>query len=140
MSYRFYGNENCDIKDACGLTPRDYYDILDKIWCEDTCAPHMRKDWSAANKTLGQCSITAFLMQDLYGGKVYGIILPDGIRHCFNVVGDVMFDLTSEQFQGKKLGYSAAVEQSREEHFLRTEKKDRYLYLKKKLEEAVAKR
>ncbi|MCR5055846.1 MAG: hypothetical protein K6B54_02930 [Clostridia bacterium] len=140
MSYRFYGNENCNIKDARGLTPRNYYDILDKIWCEDTCAPHMRKDWSAANKTLGQCSITAFLMQDLYGGKVYGIILPDGIRHCFNVVGDVVFDLTSEQFQGKKLDYSTAVEQSREEHFLRTEKKDRYLYLKEKLEEAVAKR
>ena len=28
-SYRFYGWEDADIKDVKGLTPRDYYDLLE---------------------------------------------------------------------------------------------------------------
>ena len=69
-AYRFFGWENADIRDERGLTPREYYDLLSEIWCAETCAPRMRSDWSPENKTLGQCSITAFLLQDLYGGKV----------------------------------------------------------------------
>ena len=66
--YGFYGRETADIKDCRGLTPRDCYDILSEVWCAETCAPRMRTDWSPANKTLGQCSVTAFLMQDIFGG------------------------------------------------------------------------
>ena len=91
--------------DDQGRTPRDIYDLLSNIWCEYTCAPRMRKDWSEANRTLGQCSITAFLAQDLFGGKVYGVPLEDGNYHCFNVVGDCVFDLTSEQFGDTVLKY-----------------------------------
>ena len=104
--YNFYGWENAGIKDKYGLTPRDYYDLLSEIWQADTCAPRMRGDWSADNKTLGQCSITAFLMQDIYGGKVYGIPLDDGGYHLFNAVGDCVFDLTSEQFGDVTLDYN----------------------------------
>ena len=97
----------------------------------------MRKDWSPENKTLGQCSITAFLMQDIYGGKVYGILRPDGNYHCFNDVDGCIFDLTSEQFD-HPLDYSRAVLQKREVHFAKQEKKERYLYLKKELEKKMA--
>ena len=69
MAYKFYGWETADIQDKNGLTPRDYYDRLSKIWCAETCAPRMRADWSEENPTLGQCSITAFLLQDIFGGK-----------------------------------------------------------------------
>ena len=131
--YMFYGWKTADIKDERGLTPRDYYDILSGIWCRETCAPSLRDEWSEDNITRGQCSITAFLMQDIYGGKVYGIRLPEGGLHCFNKVGDTVFDLTSEQFCGRKLSYEGAVEQSREVHFERAEKKDRYEFLKKEL-------
>ena len=66
MAYKFYGWQNTDnvhpldskynkIKD-----PKVLYDMLDNIWCEYSCAPRLRKDWSVNNKTLGQCSITAF--------------------------------------------------------------------------------
>ena len=82
--YKFYGWETADVKDARGLTPRDYYDLLSGCWCAETCAPRMRADWSPENRTLGQCSITAFLIQDIYGGKVYGVPLEDGSFHCFN--------------------------------------------------------
>lgn len=128
--YGFYGWENADIKDKNGLTPRDYYDILSETWCAETCAPRMRGDWSAENKTLGQCSITAFLMQDIYGGKVYGVPLGDGNFHCFNNVGGCVFDLTSEQFGEVKLNYENCPEQFREMHFKKEEKRQRYELLK----------
>lgn len=131
--YRFYGWEKADIKDKNGLTPRDYYDILLSIWCADTCAPRMREEWSADNPTLGQCSITAFLMQDIFGGRVYGILRPGGNYHCFNVVGDCVFDLTSEQFGDETLDYEDCPEQFREVHFAKEEKRLRYEYLRRQL-------
>ena len=136
--YRFYGWKTADIREKHGLTPRDCYDLLSEIWCADTCAPRMRENWSPENRTLGQCSITAFLMQDIYGGKVFGVPLPDGNFHCFNVVGECVFDLTSEQFGDVKLCYDGCPEQSREAHFAKEEKRLRYEYLKARLEERLA--
>lgn len=136
--YRFYGWETANIKDADGLTPRDYYDLLSKIWCADTCAPRMRDEWSPQNPTLGQCSITAFLVQDIFGGKVYGILRPGGNYHCFNDVGGCVFDLTSEQFGGEVLNYENCPEQFREVHFAKVEKRQRYEYLRERLLEIKA--
>ncbi len=135
--YKFYGWENANITDDRGLTPRDYYDLLSDLWCAGTCTPRMRPDWTPENRTLGQCSITAFLMQDIYGGRVFGIPLGDGNVHCFNVVGDCVFDLTSEQFGGKALDYSDCPEQSRARHFAKEEKRRRYEYLREKLFERL---
>ena len=135
--YAFYGWEKADIKDERGLTPRDYYDILRTIWCVDTCAPRMRNEWSADNPTLGQCSITAFLMQDIYGGKVRGILRDGGNYHCFNDVDGCVFDLTSEQFGGEELDYSDCTVQERAVHFAKAEKERRYEYLRTMLEKAV---
>lgn len=131
--YNFYGWKTADIKDADGLTPRNYYDILSGIWCADTCAPRMRDAWNTQNPTLGQCSITAFLMQDIFGGKVFGILRPDGNYHCFNVADSCVFDLTSEQFRNESLDYSNCSEQSREAHFAKEEKRLRYERLRSQL-------
>ena len=140
MEYRFYGWEtatqpalNTEYKGIS--TPQSLYDALLNIWCEYTCAPRLREEWSKENITLGQCSITAFLVQDIFGGRVYGILRPGGNYHCFNVVDGVKFDLTSEQFGGEVLDYEHVEEQFRDEHFKKTEKKKRYEYLCKELKE-----
>ncbi len=138
--YGFYGAESADIKDSMGLGPKDYYEILSKLWCAETCAPRLRNKWSAENKTMGQCSVTAFLMQDFFGGKVYGILRPGGNYHCFNIVGDCAFDLTSEQFGDEVLDYSNCAVQSRDVHFARDEKKKRYEYLRARVMEALQKK
>lgn len=136
--YNFYGHENATCKAINNeykgiVTPIDLYDALSKIWCADTCAPRMRGDWTPDNKTLGQCSITAFLAQDIFGGEVRGIALGDGNYHCYNVVGECVFDLTSEQFD-KKLEYRSDDKiQTREGHFAKLEKKERYEMLKRML-------
>ena len=136
-TYGFYGWQTADVEDAFGRTPRDYYDILSELWCAETCAPRMRENWSPENKTLGQCSITAFLVQDIYGGKVYGIKRPGGNYHCFNDVDGCVFDLTSEQFGDEKLDYSDCPEQFREVHFAKEEKRLRYEGLKNRLRERL---
>ena len=111
-------------------TPRDLYSALWHVWTAETCAPRMRQDWSEENRTLGQCSVTAFLAQDIFGGKVYGIPLKDGGFHCYNAAGECVFDLTSEQFPGQELKYEGNPEQKREEHFRKDEKRVRYELLK----------
>lgn len=145
MDYNFYGWENADVKPADEKyqmisSPKQLYDILSEIWCADTCAPRMREEWSQENKTLGQCSITAFLVQDIFGGQVYGILRPGGNYHCYNVVQGCCFDLTSEQFgeEAKELVYENNPEQSREEHFAKEEKRQRYEYLKAELDKYVS--
>lgn len=132
-AYQFYGWEAAHVRDSLGLTPCDYYDLLSDSWCAETCAPRMRKGWTPENRTLGQCSITAFLIQDIYGGKVYGVPLGDGNYHCFNDVDGCVFDLTSEQFGDTRLDYANCPQQDRAVHFAKAEKRERYELLKERL-------
>ena len=136
--YVFYGWQEATVPAVNKIyegieTPQDLYDVLSNVWCVETCATRMRHKWSPDNKTLGQCSITSFLVQDIFGGKVYGVPLKDGTFHCFNEVNGHIFDLTSEQFKGEKLEYTLNYEQSREAHFSKGDKYERYLLLTKKL-------
>lgn len=141
-NYSFYGWQSADCKPADSkfskiADPRALYDLLSEIWCANTCAPRMRDKWSEDNKTLGQCSITAFLAQDIFGGEVFGIPREGGNFHCYNVVGDCIFDLTSEQFGDEKLCYENNPQQFRDVHFSREEKRLRYEFLKSELEKRV---
>ena len=141
MKYKFYGS---DTKSVHPINPkykkikdqRHLYDLLSEIWCEYTCTPRLRKEWSSENKTCGACTITCLLVQDIFGGEIYGVYV-DGNVHCFSKVGDVIFDLTSEQFKDKKLNYTLEYPQSREFHLSNPDKKERYLYLVSKLEELL---
>lgn len=141
--YLFYGWETANVLPADPQwkkagDPRHLYDLLSECWCPETCAPRMRDEWTHENQTLGQCSVTAFLIQDIYGGIVEGIPLPDGNYHCFNVVGDCVFDLTSEQFGNQELDYVHTKEQFREIHFAKAEKHQRYELLKSRLQALLA--
>lgn len=129
----FYGSETARFRAETGLpgihTPRDLYRALQHCWSAETCASRMRSHWSPENPTLGQCSITAFLAQDLFGGRVCGVPLENGFYHCYNVVDGCVFDLTSEQFGGETLHYENNPEQYRAHHFSIPEKRDRYALL-----------
>lgn len=134
-TYGFAGWETADCEARTGeyagiRTPRDLYSALWHVWSAETCAPRMRAEWSGENRTLGQCSVTAFLAQDIFGGKVYGIPLPEGGFHCYNAAGDCVFDLTSEQFGNARFTYAGHPEQLRTVHFQKEEKRERYEKLK----------
>ena len=49
------------------------------------------------------------------------------------MIGDCVFDLTSEQFGGQRLTYEGNPEQFRDEHFRKEEKRQRYEKLKASL-------
>ena len=137
MSERFLGYETADLPVRNSICPGiddpcDLYKMLTHVWCSQTCAPRMRKDWTPSNMMLGQCSITAFLVQDIFGGEVYGVDLKDGNYHCFNLIDSHFIDLTSQQFE-KPLDYSICFRQKREDHFRKEEKYQRYLLLKQLL-------
>lgn len=141
MGYYFHGDMDKAGKPLNGSfpgieTPDDLYNALSKIWCADTCAPRMRSEWSTENKTKGQCSITAFLAQDIFGGRVCGIPLGDGNFHCYNDLGAFVFDLTNEQFgeRAKALNYENNPVQTREAHFAKKEKLLRYELLRDRLQ------
>lgn len=142
MEYRFYGWQTPDVKPidpewSKVKNQRHLYDLLLDCWTVETCAPMFRPEWSEKNPTLGQCTITAFLVQDIFGGEVYGIPLPGGIVHCYNVVDGIIFDLTSEQFGRKVLEYALENPQSREIKFARTMAKSRYELLKENLKKRL---
>lgn len=71
---------------------------LRKAWCRETAYPSSQAAWSEKNPALGQCVVTALVIQDLLGGtfaknKKYNHvwnILPDGTEQ----------DYTREQFVG----------------------------------------
>ena len=130
----FYGSEHSDLKPGNGEYASvgslgGLYRLLLGCWRRETCAPRLQGKWSESNPACGQCSITAFLAQDVFGGEVYGVPNGDGGFHCFNKVGDAVFDLTSGQFD-HPLEYTLEFPQSRETHFAKAEKKSRYETLK----------
>ena len=141
--YRFWGANGAGAvraaKDADNQEPTAYggidtpcrlYEVLLQCgWTAQTCAPRLRGQWSTTNPTLGQCSITSFLAQDIFGGEVYGVRLPNGAYHCYNVVDGVAFDLTSEQFGDEVLCYDNGVLQQRQQHFADPDKYARYCML-----------
>lgn len=113
------------------------YARLFDAWCLRTCAPRMQDRWTGRNRTLGQCSVTAFLVQDCLGGDVYGTALADGSIHCFNVINGKLYDLAVAQLKmaGIMPDYSKAVLQDRGVHFAKQEKYERYLLLKERFGE-----
>lgn len=135
----FYSNHiPYTLPETCSLypgirTPQDLYNALLHLWSAETCAPRLRDHWSPKNPTLGQCSVTAFLAQDIFGGRVYGILRSGGNYHCYNVIDTCVFDLTSAQFGGEVLCYENNPEQMRAVHFAKEEKRLRYELLRQKL-------
>ena len=119
----------------------EMYNLLLKCWSKETCSPSFRDKWDKkTNYTCGQCSITSFLVQDYFGGEVYGIKLPDGVIHSFNDVNGDKFDLASEQFFGEKLNYDNTILQTRESLIENEDKYNRYLLLKKNFENLLNKK
>ncbi len=116
------------------------YARLYSAWCRETCAPRMQDRWSEENRTLGECSVTSFLVQDILGGDVYGTHLPSGDLHCFNKIDGKFYDFTSAQVDnmGFECDYRSGKLQDRNVHFSKTEKKERYEMLKRRVREQEA--
>lgn len=133
-------NNNYKFKASNGklYSTNDLFEMFLKLWTKDICTPRMRDRWSEDNPTTGVCSVTSFVIQDTFGGDVYGMKLDDGGYHCFNLIDGVLFDLTCEQFgEDKDLEWNLNYKQEREQHFKDINKYNRYKNLKEKFMELI---
>ena len=95
-------------------------EVLPYLWSPATSA--VPKDWDENNPAVNQCSTTALLVNDLFGGDIVIVGYTQANctvgQHYFNLVpGHGRLDLTSSQFQiptSFKPGIEASEEELRE--------------------------
>ena len=100
--YRFYGWEYADdikpIKDCGAATIGEFYLACLDAWNLQTCSERLRPGWSEDNPSVGQCTITAAIVHEFFGGEVLGLPLLEGGMHSFNRLDGKIIDLACEQF------------------------------------------
>jgi len=84
--------------------------ILAESW--DAATSASPEQWSEANRALGQCAVTACVVQDYMGGDIFNTTatLPDGSTnsHYYNSIASKEEDYTRSQFPDATT-YSAGV-------------------------------
>ena len=142
-TYRFYGwehaNEIVPVKECGAGTIGEFYLALLKAWSRETCSPRFRDAWSEEeNPSAGQCTITAAIVHEYFGGEVLGLPLLEGGKHSFNRIGGVIIDLACEQF-GKNalLDFDNAFPVDPESLLDDPAKAERCALLKKRLEDIL---
>ena len=137
-TYRFYGFEHADelkpIKDCGAKTLGEFYLKCLKAWSTETCSVRFRPNWSKDNPSVGQCTITAALVHEFFGGEVLGLPLTGGGMHSFNKINGITVDLACEQF-GKDalLDFDNAVPVDAEKLLVGGDKAERCSLLRKRL-------
>ena len=106
-------------------------------WCKETCVPSLRDNYNDENKSLGQCAITALVVNDYFGGKIMRCMASTG-SHYYNMIDDEIVDLTAEQFIDEVPLYNEGAERTREYLLSNDDTKSRYLLLLKNVKEILS--
>lgn len=110
--------------------------LLILSWDKDTCSPGLRDFWNTDNPSIGQCAITALVVNDVFGGKIMRCMSSTG-SHYYNLIEDNIVDLTVEQFLGENPLYDSGEERSREYLLSYPDTKKRYETLLYNLKQSV---
>lgn len=95
--------------------------VLSKSWSLESSSK-----WSDDNPAKGQCGVTSLVINNLLGGEIKKIKLPEG-WHYYNIINGTRFDFTVSQFK-EAIDYMD-VPFNREDAFSDTNEKQ-YNYLK----------
>ena len=104
---------------------RELKQLLMQSWNLETCSPGLRDKWDEENPSLGQCAITALIVNDFFGGKIMRCMSSSG-SHYYNIIDDELVDLTVEQFLGEIPQYENGEERTREYLLSNEDTKNRY--------------
>ena len=99
--------------------------ILIQSWNLETCSPGLRDKWNEENPSIGQCAITALIVNDFFGGKIMRCMASSG-SHYYNIIDDELVDLTVEQFLGEIPQYENGEERTREYLLSNKDTQNRY--------------
>lgn len=110
--------------------------LLSSSWKKETCSPGLRSEWSEESPSLGQCTITALIVNDFFGGKIMRCIASSG-SHYYNLIDNEIVDLTVDQFQGEIPDYDNGEERTREYLLSNEDTKNRYKQLLYYLKQSI---
>lgn len=82
---------------AKNIVPAAYLtadDAIRRAWGGDTSAD---EHWTPLRPELGQCAVTALIVQSLFGGELLRT-MANGVSHYYNSIGGEIVDLTRAQF------------------------------------------
>ncbi len=72
---------------------------LYESWGKDTAYKNDRGKWTEINRAAGQCTVTAMIINDYFGGKIYrGYSKKNNLYHYWNIIDGKKVDLTASQF------------------------------------------
>ena len=114
------------------MTIEELTKVLEKSWAKETCSPGFREIWTKENPSLGQCAITALIVNDYFGGKIMRCMTSTG-SHYYNEINGKRIDLTVDQFLGEVPLYEEGQERTRKYLLGNEDTKNRYLDLLKKV-------
>lgn len=81
------------------MEPSRLEKAIKQAWCKETSSD---SNWTPENPALGQCAVTALVINAYFGGKIVWAeaILPDNkkVSHYFNFINEMEIDLTRQQF------------------------------------------
>jgi hypothetical protein len=112
-------------------------EALNASWDRETAYWADRKEWTAEKKETGQCTITAIIVFDYFGGKIFrGKSEKYNLLHYWNEIDGVKIDLTFNQFVGDKddIIFITIVEKQKSDLLKIANVRQRYEILKKKVE------
>ena len=108
-------------------------DMLEKSWTKETCSLGLKDIWTIDNKALGQCAVTALIVNDFLGGKIMRCMCESG-SHYYNLINGEVVDLTDSQFK-EIPDYTLGEERTRGYLLSNIDTKNRYLLLLKNVKE-----
>lgn len=120
------------------MTINDLENALNATWSVETAYSGDRKYWSSERNSIGQCTVTAMIVYDFFGGKIVrGYSEKYKLFHYWNEINGKKVDLTYNQFSYDKsdIEFTKIIYKSKENLMKIGSVRSRYLLLKRKIDE-----
>jgi len=123
------------------MTMERLIEALNASWSRDTAYRTDQKDWTSEKKETGQCTITAMIVYDYFGGIIKrGTSKKYNLFHYWNEIGGEKIDLTFNQFVGRKddIIFTNVISKNKDALLQIHNVRIRYELLKSKIEKYLA--
>lgn len=122
------------------MTINDLENVLINCWSVETAFSGDRKNWSLERKSTGQCTVTAMIVYDFFGGRIVrGYSNKYKLFHYWNEIEGRKIDLTFKQFSYDKsdIVFDKIIYKSKKELMRIRSVRNRYLLLKGKVDKNI---